>query len=692
MGRIGWLKTLLVTLLLLTGCGKSPEENERALRHATRQRDPNLVQIKALIADGVDLDARDATGKTVLFEVAGSRDVEVARLLVAHGADISIADRWQITPLHEALRRRHTEMARFLINAGAEVTVRTYGGETPLHEAAKKGELEIVDLLVARGAEINATTGTGETPLLWAASEGRYEIAEFLIAKGADVNTQGGEGSASPLHLAAEMGHRRLVQLLLASGASVDLKDRLGHTPAIRAMQQNNENVVTILAEAGAEINLHLAAYLGDIAAARRLIETGSDVNIRDDLGCTPLHYAALQGQAEVAELLIGNGADVNAGDKYGNPPLHLAKKHIEVTRILVDHGANLNAEDQAGQTALREAILRGDKDVVDFLIDQGADIDLRSAAYIGRLDKVKELLANGADINVRREPADPSILKALSTVYPEATAAKREPQGDTPLHRAVQGAHDDVVEFLVNAGAEIEARGNDGQAPLYEAAYLGFTEIAKTLIAHGADINTGDGGDYEGETPLQIAARCGHTATVALLLDHGADAKAKDKHGYTALEHAWDEGFADVVALLGGDPNDLALEQKKPYTIVVRNPAALKQILLPSEYDASWIPTQADIEGLDLVLKSYLTENTMIRSQTQASREYLLANLRRYSHEYAGFIHDGTSYILCNLVIRDFPATPNEEEFTQWLDSMGGNMQVIFDAEKRTVVRVDCM
>ncbi len=327
MGRVGWLHAVLVILLLIAGCGNNPQKDEETLRRAVARHDPNIGQIKALIADGVDLDARDMTGKTALFEVAGTGNVEIARLLVAHGADINIADRWQITPLHEALRHRGAEMARFLINAGAEVTVQTYGGETPLHEAARMGDLEIVRLLVARGAEINATTGTGETPLLWGAREGQYEIAEFLIAKGADVNIHSGDTLTSPLHLAAEMGHERLVRLLLDSGASVDLKDRVGHTPAIRAMQQNHRNVVAILAEAGAEINLHLAAYLGDVATAQRLIETGSNVNVRDDLGYIPLHYAAQQGQAEVTGLLIDNGADVDAEDNDGNTPLHLANE-----------------------------------------------------------------------------------------------------------------------------------------------------------------------------------------------------------------------------------------------------------------------------------------------------------------------------------------------------------------------------
>ncbi len=686
MGRTRWLYAVLA-ILLVAGCGRKPQDTAEALRQAMAHAD--IAEVKSLIAGGADVNARDATGKTPLFH----GNAEVVQLLIAHGADINVQDRWGFTPLHAALRGPSVavETARLLINRGADVKTQSHDGETPLHVAAALGDLEFVRLLVAQGAEVRAETRTAETPLLRAAQKGRLAIAEFLIAKGADVNTQGGENFSSPLHAAVKLGHRRLVRLLLDSGAAVNPTDRLGRTPAVRAMQKSQMGIAKTLVAAGAEINLHLAAYLGDVATTKRLIEAGADVNLRDDLDYTALHYAARQGQAEVAELLIANGADVHAIDKYGYAPLHLAINHVEVTKVLLDHSANLNAGDWSGETALEKAIVRGDKEVVSLLLARGADIDLHMAAYIGRLDKVKELLANGADINLRLSRIDPSMLEELSAIYRDTPPDRSEPWGDTPLHRALQGGHADVVEFLTTAGADLEARGDQGQTPLHDAAYLGFADIAQMLIARGSNVNAVAGSSSRyGETPLQMAAHGGHTTMVALLVAHGADVNARDAEDRSALFHAWTKGFADVVAVLGDDANELALAKRKPYRVIIRNSEATKKVLLPDECDGTWIPTPSDIEGLDLVLKSYLIENTAVRTDTSVKREVLLASLRRYNQEYGGFISNGIRYIICNLVMTEDPEVPNEEEFTWWSTGFEDIARVIFDAERRTVIRID--
>ncbi|MDI6448708.1 ankyrin repeat domain-containing protein [Anaerobaca lacustris] len=692
MGRTG-LSCAALTMFALVGCGRPPEDRAEALRQAAGRG--NAAEVKSLIARGADLTARDATGKTVLFNALGNR--EVVELLLTHGADINAQDRSGFTPLHTALRSRTSDVARLLIGRGAQVHTQSHDGETPLHTASELGDTEIVRLLVRRGAEVDAATQTGDTPLLRAARQGHHDIAQHLIAEGADVDAwgitlvPGGEKFQNPLHAAIECDHRHLVQLLLDSGADVDAKDRLGRSPAVRAMQKNQKRVVAALAAAGADLTIHLAAYLGDMAAAKRLMKAGADVNLRDDLQRIPLHYAAGQGRKEVAELLIANGAEVNATDNDKRTPLHYAIEHVEVAKVLADHGAGLNTEDRLGETPLRKAVFHGDKEVVDLLIARGAAIDLHLAAYIGRRDKVKELLASGVDIDVRREQVDPSMLAELWAVYRKAPPRPSEARADTPLHRAVQGGHTDVVEFLVGAGADLTAQGNTGQTALHDAAYLGFAQVAEVLISHGADVNAvAENHQGRGQTSLQIAARCGHTATVALLIANGADVDAEDTQGNSALFYAWERGFADIVALLGGDANDPSLAERRPYTAIIRNPSAIGQILSPSEYDDVWIPAQTDIEGLDAVLKSHLTENTAIRTRTSVNREHLLANLRCYCREYIGFIYDGRSYLLCNMFITTYPETPDEERFRWESDGSPSPKRVIFDAKNRSVASID--
>jgi ankyrin repeat protein len=87
------------------------------------------------------------------------------------------------------------------------------------------------------------------------------------------------------------------------------------------------------------------AAKEGDLAKVKSLIAEGSDVNVKDEKGSTPLHFAAYLGYKDVAELLILKGANVNAADKTGAIPLHFAARrgHKDLVELLILKGANVN-------------------------------------------------------------------------------------------------------------------------------------------------------------------------------------------------------------------------------------------------------------------------------------------------------------------------------------------------------------
>jgi ankyrin repeat protein len=120
-----------------------------------------------------------------------------------------------------------------------------------------------------------------------------------------------------PLHLATYMGQEKAVTFLLAGGADVNLKDKVGATA------------------------LHIAAHHGNEAIVQELLEGGADVNAHSTKGFTPLHWAALGGDRGTTIRLVRQGADVNARDMAGDTPLHLALKshHLEVAAVLQRRG-----------------------------------------------------------------------------------------------------------------------------------------------------------------------------------------------------------------------------------------------------------------------------------------------------------------------------------------------------------------
>jgi len=134
-------------------------------------------------------------------------------------------------------------------------------------------------------------------------------------------------------------------------------------------------------------------ALLCDAERIKELLEKGTDPNIRDGDGNTPLHFAASRGCAEVARLLLGHGADPNAQAKDGETPLHLAAfwGRVDVVRFLLERGADLNAKNEGGDTPLHYAAYEGHVDVVRLLLEHGADPSIRNRDGKTPLDLAKE-------------------------------------------------------------------------------------------------------------------------------------------------------------------------------------------------------------------------------------------------------------------------------------------------------------
>lgn len=172
----------------------------------------DIITVRALIAAGTDVNARDELGETPLHMAAVRGFLAISSLLINEGADVNARDNRQLTPLHAAAWTGHEETALLLIEKGADINARGENGITPLHVSALSGSVETIGLLIRNGADINAANNGGITPLHAAALSGQQEAVELLIRKGADVNATNREG-LTPLQLAIQKGHQALVQL-----------------------------------------------------------------------------------------------------------------------------------------------------------------------------------------------------------------------------------------------------------------------------------------------------------------------------------------------------------------------------------------------------------------------------------------------------------------------------------------------
>ena len=152
----------------------------------------------------------------------------------------------------------------------------------------------------------------------------------------------------------------------------------------------------------------------------------------------------------------------------------------------------------------------------------------LWNESFDGNLIEVKRLISNGGWMDVDCKGVDR--------------------QTSTPLYLAAYGGHNDVVQVLLDAGADPNQAAAGGWTPLFMCVQYGTKEVVQLLLDRGADPNKEN---YIGCTPLQLAARCGFKEKVQLLIERGADPNKAAINGYTPLHGAATYGHKEVVNLL---------------------------------------------------------------------------------------------------------------------------------------------
>ena len=407
------------------------------------------------------------------------------------------------TLFHKAVQTGDINQVKVLISKGADVNSKGDSRRTPLHLTAITGRNDIAELLIANGANLEARSDVhaGLTPLHWAILSGHKNVVQLLISKGADVNRTDSNG-ITPLHGALIVGNKEIEDILIAKGAGLNIYMD-DHIPSWWDNEKGNkeirEQLYKHLKNKQKEVELLCkAAKEGDIEKVKSLISKGAYVNIRDLRGCTPLSEAAEQGYIDIMELLVAEGADVNADDTWRRgTPLYLAvlKGNKDVVQFLIDNGAKADGRKKFYINPLSRADVEGHKRWAELLVAEGSDITIHIAVLVADLEKVKSLIKSGADINTD------------------------DGYGSTPLHIASVCGFSEIAKFLVKKGASIHAQTDYLETPLHFACFHGHKDVVELLLAKGADINAEKS---NGRTPLSFARDKGHKEIVELLLKHG--------------------------------------------------------------------------------------------------------------------------------------------------------------------------
>lgn len=313
---------------------------------------------------------------------------------------------------------------------------------------------------------------------------------------------------------------------------------------------------------------LHAAVRSANLEDVKRLVAAGADVNAPDALGSTPLLMAAWSGNTEIASFLVAHGADVNALQ----PQTHSTALEYAVltgrtamVQLLLQAGARIDTRYRDNQTILQIAAAAGNPQIVSLLLAAGMDIGsvdvngntaLDQAVLHGQAAVVSLLIAHGADVKRvhpvgGRGPLHEACIKGFANLVQPlidagADPIERDRSGQTPLDLALAYKNAKIVAALLHLP---QKDAEDAAEQAMESATLrGRTEIARMLIDSGFDISKPTAA---GSTYLHDAALKGQKSVVQLLLERGAPVDALDQSGATALHNAALGGNADVIVIL---------------------------------------------------------------------------------------------------------------------------------------------
>jgi len=363
------------------------------------------------------------------------------------------------TPLYFAIQLNRTDVVHMLLASHADpnalvmsgADASQYGGNaTPLQLAVLLGNQHLASILIAAGAHIDAKGTTGRTALHYAVADDHLDTIRFLIENGADPNARNAEG-ASPLDDAVWRGSLDSIAILLAHGAHLNESDtKTGATP------------------------INEAAFLGNTAFVKYLLQFHPDLGTPDKQGYSPLDNAIRMGKQDSALLLLEAEPKERQTPQFFGKMMDAAIRKEEplLVEALLRHGAPANDLLPSGSTPLDAAASAGSNKVVRILLDHGADPNisgrngatpLEDASLTGFDSIVNMLLGHGALVNRLNSGS-----------------------GTTALYAAASFGKGEVVKLLLNRGANPSLCGKNRKSPYQAALENGFSEVAAQIRNHG--------------------------------------------------------------------------------------------------------------------------------------------------------------------------------------------------------------
>lgn len=335
---------------------------QRDIYTASALGDTNCVQ--ELLSKGQNPNKPDSFGEAPLHWAARAGKASVIEMLLTHGAKADARDAFAngVTALHIASANGDIEAINLLLKAGSNVNKKSWLGETPIVNSLNCHRIEVFRYLLAKGAHIKITDSRGNTLLHKAVSFKWPEVIPELVRRGVGVNTRNRSGDTPLCFASSDPMFENCATVLVREGANVNALGATGYSALQTAVREHEFRLAKIMLEKRGVEDIFVASALGHYSVVDRLIKSGVSPNVRDVAGYTPLHWASSNSSTKVILLLLSKGASPNAVNSFGYSPLHVAvgawgngmdnrNQRLAAARLLIEHGASPTIKAKSGYT-----------------------------------------------------------------------------------------------------------------------------------------------------------------------------------------------------------------------------------------------------------------------------------------------------------------------------------------------------
>ena len=530
--------SLLLVMLVSAGSLLGAAAGDVRLIDAIKKADVKAVN--ALLKQNINVNAQTPDGTTALHWAVSEDNLQIANALISAGANVKAANDYGMTPLTLACINGSVRMVDALLKAGADPNTVFSEGETALMTAARTGNVDVVKLLLNAGANPNSKEpNRGQTALMWAAFEGHAAAIKAMIEHEADFRATA-KGGYDAMMYAVREGRTEVVKTLLDAGANVNSKTPDGTTLLNLAIFNANYETAATLVQRGADVNavdrqqgspiVNLmkvrrpglcqnpcpkgTGTLGSLELAKMLLDRGANPNAVPVAGRgagyelkgadITAHFGALKAEQAIKADPSVSGDFYKYAGLFGNNGLLDGDGNFQGNYNV----SSLSAATQAAIAAANRVQIVDDdappptsgNEVTPFqLALQNADVEMaklllaHGAKPIGKTGNGKTGLMLAAGLNVDRGVSPGSNQEAFELVkliydLGDTDVNAADEMGSTALHAAAQRGSKDIIQFLVDKGARLDATTTFGWTPLDVArGYRNYLGVGRRVMRNVA-------------------------------------------------------------------------------------------------------------------------------------------------------------------------------------------------------------